>query len=144
MRNIPALTAQPAYTTHMGSMTTLTDIQQEVFDFIRDKLAAGEPAPTLRELAAAFGWSSKRAAACHIEAIIKKGWLLSDPGKARSLRLADVMKAVRRAVVEIPLFGSIPAGYGRDREQETGECVPVTIESIGFKPTTPSAESCRI
>jgi repressor LexA len=60
---------------------------------------------------------------------------LSEPGKARSLRLADSLKAVRRTVVEIPLLGSIPAGFGRDSEQEADECVPVTIESIGFKPT---------
>ncbi len=116
-------------------MPELTDIQRQVFDFIRDKLVGGHPAPTLREVAARFGWSSKRAAACHIEAIVRKGWLASAPGKARSLRLVDSIKAVRQIVVEIPLFGSIPAGFGRDREQEADECVPVTIESIGFKPT---------
>lgn len=38
-------------------------------------------------------------------------------------------------VFEIPLLGSIPAGFGREREQESDECIPVTIESIGFKPT---------
>jgi len=114
-------------------MNELTGIQRRVFDFVRDKLVAGRPAPTTREVAAQFGWSSKRAAECHIEAIIRKGWLASEPGKARSLRLKN--GPVRRAVVEIPLSGSIPAGFGADREQEAGECIPVTIDSIGFKPT---------
>src|SRR5213076_188358 len=81
------------------------------------------------------GWSSKRAAECHIEALIRKGWLASEPGKARSLRLVDGTPPVRRGLVEIPLFGSIPAGFGREREQEADECIPVTIDSIGFKPT---------
>lgn len=116
-------------------MTELTDMQREVFDFVREKLVAGQPAPTTREIAAKFGWSSKRAAACHLEAIIRKGWLMAEAGKARSLRLVDAVKAVRRTVVEIPLYGSIPAGFARDSEQEADECVPVTIESIGFKPT---------
>jgi repressor LexA len=116
-------------------MPELTDIQRRVFDFVREKLVAGHPAPTVREVTARFGWSSKRAAACHLEAIIRKGWLTSEAGKARSLQLADALQAVRQAVFEIPLFGSIPAGFGRDREQEANECVPVTIESIGFKPT---------
>ena len=116
-------------------MTELTDMQREVFDFVREKLVAGQPAPTTREIAAKFGWSSKRAAACHLEAIIRKGWLTAEAGKARSLRLVDSLKAVRRTVVEIPLYGSIPAGFARDSEQEADECVPVTIESIGFKPT---------
>jgi repressor LexA len=116
-------------------MNELTDIQRRVFDFVRAKVVAGRPTPTPREVAAEFGWSSKRAAECHIEALIRKGWLASEPRKARSLRLVDVAQVVRRVVVEIPLFGSIPAGFGREREQEAGECIPVTIDSIGFKPT---------
>ena len=116
-------------------MPDLTDIQRRVFDFVRDKLVTGQSAPTLREVSARFGWSSKRAAACHLEAIVRKGWLTSEAGKARSLRLVDTMNALRPMVVAIPLLGSIPAGLGRDREQETDECVPVTIETIGFKPT---------
>ncbi len=116
-------------------MDELTAIQRRVFDFIRDKRVAGRPAPTPREIAAEFGWSSKRAAECHIEALIRKGWLASERGKARSLRLVEMAATVRRATAEIPLFGSIPAGFGRDREQESGECIPVTIDSIGFKPT---------
>src|SRR5438034_2405489 len=107
-------------------MDGLTHMQRRVFDFVRDKLLAGRPAPTPREVAAEFGWSSKRAAECHIEALIRKGRLASEPRKARSLRLADAAQVVRRAVVEIPLFGSIPAGFGREREQEAGECIPVT------------------
>src|SRR6185503_649529 len=116
-------------------MDDLTDIQGRVFKFVRDKLVAGRPAPTMREVAAKFGWSSKRAAECHFETLIRKGWLASERGKARSLRLKNVTEAVRRAVVEIPLFGSIPAGFGAEPEQEADECIPVTIDSIGFKPT---------
>jgi repressor LexA len=116
-------------------MDDLTDIQRRVFEFVRDTIVGGGPAPTPREIAARFGWSSKRAAECHIEALIRKGWLASEAGKARSLRLVVAGKTPRRIIVEIPLFGSIPAGFSRDREQETDECVPVTIESIGFKPT---------
>jgi len=116
-------------------MEMLTDLQRRVFEFISDTFSGGGSAPTPREIAAKFGWSSKRAAECHIEALIRKGWLTSEPGKARSLRLVEKFKAVRKTVVEIPLFGSIPAGFGRDQEQEADECVPVTIESIGFKPT---------
>src|ERR1051325_3123668 len=91
-------------------MDELTDIQRRVFEFVRDKLVSGRPAPTAREIAAKFGWRSKRAAECHIEMLIRKGWLTSEPGKARSLRLKDTAQTVRRAVIEIPLFGSIPAG----------------------------------
>jgi len=57
-------------------------------------------------------------------------------GKARALRLAENAKPIRRAAVaEIPLFGSIPAGFGQDREQEAEGCVTVDVATIGFKPT---------
>jgi repressor LexA len=112
----------------------LTDIQKEVFDFIREKLTTGQSAPTSREVSAEFGWRSKRAAECHIEALIRKGYLISSPGKVRSLRLKDNVQPASAGVFSIPLFGTIPAGFGREREQEPDECIPVTIESIGFKP----------
>lgn len=116
-------------------MKALTDIQSSVFAFIKDTLESDGPAPTPREIAARFHWKSKRAAECHIEALIRKGWLTSEPRKARSLRPTTKTQPSRRGIVEIPIFGSIPAGFGRHREQETDECVPVTIESLGFKPT---------
>jgi repressor LexA len=37
--------------------------------------------------------------------------------------------------VDIPVFSSIPAGYGEDRVQEAEGCVSVDVESIGIKPT---------
>jgi repressor LexA len=116
-------------------MVGLTAAQRKVFEFVRNQLGAGQSAPTVREIAAKFGWRSKRAAACHLEAILRKGWLVSEPGKARSLRVAGSLKTKSLTVVHIPLLGSIPAGFGSDREQESTECVPVAVESIGFKPT---------
>jgi repressor LexA len=116
-------------------MIELTDIQRQVFEFISDKLVAGDPAPTLREVAVKFGWRSKRAAECHIEALVRKRWLSSEPGKARSLRVISPLAMHKSRIVDIPLFGSIPAGYSNERQQEPDGCVSVDIESIGFKPT---------
>src|SRR6266446_654608 len=87
-----------------------------------------------REIAAHFGFASSYAAACHVQALIKKGALAGEAGKARALRLAD--DALRPAAIAgIPLFGSIPAGFGQDREQAAEGCVAVDIATIGFKPT---------
>jgi repressor LexA len=115
-------------------MDELTDIQTTVFEFIREKLTTGQSAPTSREVAAEFGWSSKRAAECHIEALVKKGYLTVTPGKVRSLRLKGDVRPTSSGVFSIPVFGTIPAGFGREREQEPDECIPITVESVGFKP----------
>lgn len=114
-------------------MTELTDIQRQVFDFVREKLLRGHSAPSQRELCGQFGWSSSRAAACHLEAIIRKGWLVAERGRARSLRLANATKTA--AVVELPIYGSIPAGRPADRRQEARGCVSIDIETLGTKPS---------
>lgn len=116
-------------------MTPLTEIQRRIFDFIEGRTATGQPPPTIREIAGKFRYKSKRAAQDHVEALIRKGWLTSSPGKARSLRVASAVKPSREQIADIPLFGSIPAGFGSDRDQESESCVSVDIATLGFKPT---------
>jgi repressor LexA len=115
-------------------MKELTPAQQRVLDFIQTEVQAGRPAPTLREMAGHFGFRSHRAAACHLQALRRKGFLQSEPGKARSLRLTSPLARLRRRILDIPLFGSIPAGWAQSREQEADGCVSVDIQSIGFQP----------
>ena len=116
-------------------MTELTKAQQRVLDFIHAETSAGRHAPTLREIAERFGFKAHRAAACHLEALKRKGFLESDPGKARSLRVTSPLAKLRSRLTHIPLFGSIPAGLAQTREQEAEGCVSVDIETVGFKPT---------
>src|SRR5690349_10007849 len=99
-------------------MEELTQIQRQVLEFIADTLASGRSAPIPREISDKFGWSSKRAAECHIAALIRKGRLASERGKARSLRVVSPLAKLRNRVVDIPIFGSIPAGLPQDREQQ--------------------------
>ncbi len=115
-------------------MNSLTQAQQRVLDFIQAEVNAGRSIPTLREIAKRFGFRSHRAAACHLEALKRKGFIQSEPGKARSLRITSPLAKFRSRILDIPLFGSIPAGFAREREQEAEGCVSVDIESIGFKP----------
>ncbi len=116
-------------------MTNLTIRQRQVLDFIQSARQSAEASPTLREIAAHFGFKSSRAAADHLDALKRKGFLQSEPGKARTLRATSPLAKLRSPVVEIPLFGSIPAGLPQAREQDAEGCVSVDVESIGFKPT---------
>ncbi|MHB8523381.1 MAG: transcriptional repressor LexA [Limisphaerales bacterium] len=116
-------------------MHHLTRAQQRVLDFIRAEIQAGRPAPTHREIADHFGFRSSRAAACHLEALKRKGFLDSDARKARSLRVVSPLTKFRSRIVDIPVFGSIPAGFAEDRQQEVKGCVSIDIETLGLKPT---------
>ena len=116
-------------------MIELTTAQNRVLNFIQSELYAGRPTPTLREIAAKFGFRGHRAAACHLDALKRKGFIESEPGKARSLRISSPLARLRGRIADIPLFGSIPAGFSSDRDQEPDGCVSVDVASIGFKPT---------
>ena len=113
----------------------MTKAQRRVLEFIQAELQAGRPAPTLREIAGQFGFAGHRAAAAHLEALKRKGFLESDPGKARSWRVSSPLQKLRGRIMDIPLLGAIPAGLAQPREQEAEGCISVDVESIGFKPT---------
>ena len=94
----------------------LTKTQEAVLAFVRDRAAAGVPAPSYREISKHFGWSSPTAAKSHMKALIRKGMLLPPvPGAARGTTLArpivyqvDLIEglAPRRAVtqIEVPTY----------------------------------------
>jgi len=116
-------------------MTTLTRKQQQILDFILKCQQAQGAAPTFQEIANQFGFHSLNAVTSHVRLLRQKGQLVSEPGKARSLRVVSPLGRLRSRVVDIPLFGSIPAGLPQTREQEAEGCISVDVESLGFKPT---------
>jgi len=104
-----------------------------VLDFITGRMQQGHPCPSLREIAAHFGFGNAYAASCHVDALVAKGALIRDPGKARSLRPTAAVPRHRTA--QIPIFGSIPAGFGEDREAEAEGCIAVDLDALQLKPT---------
>jgi repressor LexA len=117
-------------------MSELTARQRQVLNFVQSGERAGRISPTLREVAAQFGFKSSRAAADHLNALKRKGFLVSDPGKARSLRVVSAMQSLRKRIADIPLFGTIPAGFADRQEQETKGCVSIDIGTLGIKPSS--------
>jgi repressor LexA len=116
-------------------MNELTRVQRRILEFIQSEIRADRPAPTHREIADHFGYRSTRAAACHLEAIKRKGFIESEPGKVRGLRVVTPLQRHRSRVADIPLFGSIPAGFADERQQEAKGCVSIDIGTLGIKPT---------
>jgi repressor LexA len=115
-------------------MSEPTARQREIFDFVAGPLREGRHAPTLREIAEAFGFSGTKAVEDHMAALIRKGWLEREEGKARPLRLGPASGPLRASIVDIPVFGTIPAGYAADRRQEADGCISVDVATLGFKP----------
>ena len=116
-------------------MTDLTRKQQQILDFIQKWQRTEGATPTFQEIADQFGFRSLNSVTEHLRLLRQKGVLTTEPGKARSLRVITPLQKLRSRTVDIPLFGSIPAGLAERREQEAEGCITVDIETIGYKPT---------
>jgi len=94
-------------------MPDLTDRQQAILDFVRERIAADGLPPTWAEIARAFGFRQTRAAQKHLQALETKGYLTLLPGKARGIRLSPLAQPrtpLRDGEVELPILGRVAAG----------------------------------
>jgi repressor LexA len=99
-------------------MPDLTDRQQAILDFVRERIAADGLPPTWAEIARAFGFRQTRAAPNHLQALEAKGYLALLPGKARGIRLSPLPQSPlatprtppRDDEVELPILGRVAAG----------------------------------
>ncbi|RJP21300.1 MAG: transcriptional repressor LexA [Candidatus Abyssobacteria bacterium SURF_5] len=86
--------------------TQLTDRQEMVLNFIKAFTDRNGYPPTIREICAHFHFLP-RAAANHVNALVRKGYLSKAPRKSRSL---EVIGRSRRDLREIPIVGRVAAG----------------------------------
>lgn len=76
-----------------------------VLAFLRGELAAGR-APSLAEIAEAFGFASRNAAQKHVQALVAEGLLEQVPGRKRGLRLPGG----KDGLLSLPVLGRVAAG----------------------------------
>jgi repressor LexA len=117
-------------------MVTLTQRQKQILDYIHRSQQAEGITPSFRDIAREFGFRSMTSAIDHVNALKKKGVLTAQPNRARSLQVISPLQKLRKRVVDIPLFGSIPAGFAQDRLQEAQGCISIDVQSLGYKPTS--------
>jgi repressor LexA len=84
----------------------LTRRQQEILDFLRDHAQAFEHPPTLDELCAMLGLSSRGSLHKHVQALVAAGYVEPMDGQHRGVRLVPQ----EPADAGIPLLGTIAAG----------------------------------
>jgi repressor LexA len=93
------------YTMSPADPAELPPQRAAVLAFLRAELAGGR-APSLAEIALAFGFASRNAAQKHVQALVADGLLEQAPGQKRGLRLpgggADLLP--------LPVLGRVAAG----------------------------------
>ena len=116
-------------------MNALTKRQQQILNFILDAEQTGSAPPSFQDIASHFGFRSPNAVMGHIKRLRAKGVLAGEPGRARSLRVVSPLHELRKRVVDIPIYGSIPAGFAQERQQDAKGCVSIDIQTLGVKPS---------
>jgi repressor LexA len=87
----------------------LTDRQDAVLTFLKEEIARSGMAPTVAEIADAFGLASPFGITKHLTALQEKGYIDILPGKARGIRLVGVAKP-KETGLTLPLIGRVAAG----------------------------------
>ena len=105
----------------MVVMKVLTERQRQVLVFVEGFCGRQGYPPTVREVAAHFG-IQPRAAADHLAALKRKGYLHREPGRSRGLALSPRMPG---PVVEVPVLGRIAAGRPLLATEQVEDTLPL-------------------
>ncbi len=105
----------------------LTRRQKEVLDYLKSFIAKHDYAPSYREVADHFGFSSVATVAEHIETLKSKGYLENEENMARSIQLTPTWD---ERTFSIPLLGAIAAGMPVEAVR-TSETIDIPKDMMG-------------
>lgn len=118
------LLVKTPYFDHMVKMTP-----KFIYDFMKKTFQEVGVVPTAREIADYFGRKSHAGILYHLQSLQKQG-LVQKQGRRWKLRDGGGLR-------EIPLYGSIPAGFAEVANEETESVVRMDLESLGIKTNGP-------
>ncbi len=135
------LTLNTCLSIHLSIMQELTLRQQEILGYIQLHMRVEGTWPSFREIQSHFGFSSTNAVMGHLRALEKKGYISRVPGQARTFRITmdldeDHRPIEAKDVVDIPIYGTIAAGYpdGVESGGEIGR-LQIDAETAGIRRT---------
>jgi len=89
----------------------LTERQQEILDFILKFKETNDFPPTLREIGKNFDIISTFGVKRHIDALVKKGYLIVESNTSRGMSIVNKQNSVSlNNSIEIPIIGQVAAG----------------------------------
>jgi len=125
---------EPDEVTMRKGTDKLTERQAEVLNFIIEHLGDQGYPPTVAEIADHFGFSSPNAAASHLNALRKKGYIRVEPRASRGievLRRADGAKQGATLAPSLPIIGRVAAGSPILAEEHIEGTIGVETAAFG-------------
>ena len=103
--------------------------RERVFQFVRERLLAGDP-PTVRDVQDSFGFRTPQTARYHLEKLVSEGRLLAARGKARGYRLLKQVEQLDQLNIPsptrwVPVLGRVQAGQLTTATEELDGYVPM-------------------
>jgi len=111
----------------------LTTCQRRVLEFIQNCVRENGCPPTRQEIANHFKYRSLTTVESHLRLIVRKGFLKIEPNLSRGLQLVNASQPTRSTLLDVPLYGSIPAGPPDEREAEVIRYLTVDPETVKAK-----------
>ena len=96
----------------------LTQRQDEIYRFLKDKILKRGYGPTVREIGAEFGIRSPNGVMCHLKALEKKGLITREAHMARAIQLSN-QPVSRSAVADIGRLDGTNPWEALDRGNES-------------------------
>jgi repressor LexA len=119
-------------------MKELTLRQQEILGYLQVHARQQGYWPSIRDIQHHFAFKSTNAVMGHLRALERKGVISRVPGQARAYRVtfdpADEQPAEAAQVIDIPIYGSIAAGYpeGVEPAGEIGR-LQIDVDTVGVR-----------
>ncbi len=109
----------------------LTSRQQQILEFIASEQHKSGVTPSTREIQVHFGFASQTAAVNHLRALERKGVLQRHAGKARAMALVSTLN--RDPIIDIPIYGSIAAGFAELIEESRNGVLSMDTRTVGLR-----------
>src|SRR6266850_5669176 len=125
-------------------MQLLTRKQQQVWNFIAESQQRHGMAPSIREIKGHFAFGSTRSAFDYVKALAQKGYLKRAPRTARGIRIIDPATPAPRSTMNIPVYGSIPAGVPEERTETPEDHITMDLETLGIPKSSTRIFALRV
>lgn len=90
----------------MANNNEMTRRQQEIYNFLKEKIIRRGYGPTVREIGTEFGIRSPNGVMCHLKALEKKGLITRESHMSRAIQLTESPQNQ----ATLPLAGQVAAG----------------------------------
>jgi len=107
----------------MTKEVRLTERQQRVLDYIRDRIENRGYGPTVREIGDEFEIRSPNGVACHLKALEKKGLIAREANRSRAIQLTRLAKPPKG----VQFRGQVIDGYW---DETTNDEKTLDLDSI--------------